>query len=163
MVTPQTRFLDWGEMYDVPFDGGFQRNLLLGDGPYFGIQISDYLSDPLPAHPDLFDYTTECNVGLASGETKRDTLMRLSTRSSVHNRPAPLPIKAAHSAFNRHRNGVVRALAEATLYRGKDKFVMWADEGQEKPERLARLAARWGMVMEMRGEYPVYVRKVALV
>lgn len=157
-----TRSLGWAHQYDAPFDGGFQRCLLLGDGPFFGIQLTEYVEHPDPFIAHLFDNQTECNVGLASGETMKDTLRRLCTRSDPLNRPAPLPTKAVISAFSRHKHRVVRALSEATLYRGKSKFVMWADEGAQDPSRLARCAKAWGMVPEMRGTQPVFVRHVSL-
>lgn len=156
------RHLGWAQIFDVPFSDSFQRNIILGDGPYFGVQLCEYAQHPDPSLSELFDHRTECNVGVASGATVKATLHTLSQRSSEIDQPAPLPSRAIKSAFSQHKERVVRALSEATLYRGKTKFVMWADKGNQVPTRMARAARAWGMRTEMRDGHPVYVREVAI-
>lgn len=157
-----SRSLGWALLYDVPFNDSFQRNLIIGEGPYFGIQLTEYAQHPDLSLVNVFDHQTECNVGIASGTSVKGTLHALSMRSDPANQPAPLPSRAIKSAFSQHKDKVVRALAEATLYRGKRRFVMWADRGNRVPTRLARAARAWGMRTEMRDGHPVYVREVDL-
>lgn len=150
---------EWGRLLDVKSNQSWQRLIWIeAEADCFLINIQNWFRQPEGPDSDLFDHAKHIVISLSHGKDAQDCIGKLIDSVPIPGKvSAKLPIKAILKSL-KHRDQIVGLMFTAAAYQNKEALVMWADR-DDRPNKLRKLALRWGLIpTEFRGR-TLYVRE----